>query len=340
MKRIVKLNERDLTLIVKKVLSEQARTAQKSIPALAYQKMIDGAAYWGTDPKDIVDGINMLKSADEFYQMNDMFKDKKTGYKSFDEMIRKEFEYQKGDDKAKIADSNREDLEKITKKLKSLGVPYNYGSKNYLRDFTVLPKPAPAAPAAEKEWPDWDKVKNYLLTKGLPPDFPEKGSQDKERPHDEIVVQNKKFVVGFRNNAEVIVWRNIESSNYGVRKTWSWDGTKPVIDGGLESPMTKKAVGYATTGEDIMTGNKILGLGSRGDIVKAVQISLFQESEGKNNPGCKSDAENMDDCDGIYGKLTKKYVLDFQKRNGLRGQDGNVGLETWKYLDMGWYGNK
>lgn len=339
MKRVVKLNERDLTLIVKKVLSEQARTIQQSIPAVAYKKMIDGAAYWGTDPEDIVDGINMLNSADEFYQMNDMFKDKKTGYRSFDEMIRGEFEYSTGDDKTKVADSNREDIEKITKKLKSLGVPYNFGSKNYLEHFSVLPKPAPATPAAPatqtETKPNWDEVKNYLATKGLPPDFPNKGKV--RELSGTVEIKNDKYVVWFFPWGQVDIMFNSEDSSRlyrNIEKTWSWDGSKPVVEGGVNTPeVTKKASGYASTEDEITSGKKILGLGSQGDLVKRVQYEIFFSSDGKKNPGCKTDSTGPKDCDGIYGKLTKKYVSEFQKTEGLSGKDGNVGRETWSFMD-------
>jgi peptidoglycan hydrolase-like protein with peptidoglycan-binding domain len=41
--------------------------------------------------------------------------------------------------------------------------------------------------------------------------------------------------------------------------------------------------------------------------------------------GCKADVEK---CDGIYGKLTKEMVKQYQKDNGL-AVDGIVGQQTY-----------
>jgi hypothetical protein len=114
--------------------------------------------------------------------------------------------------------------------------------------------------------------------------------------------------------------------------TWEWDGNKPV----LTLPMTKKAVGYAETEEDITNNNKILNTGSKNDLVKRVQFEILLSTKGKYNPGCKKDdADGLYSssfCDGVFGPKTKKGVQDFQRDNGLKDKSGIVGVETWELL--------
>jgi hypothetical protein len=121
---------------------------------------------------------------------------------------------------------------------------------------------------------------------------------------------------------------NSEKRNSG---TWEWDGNKPV----LTLPMTKKAVGYAETEEDIKDNNKILYTGSKNDLVKRVQFEILLSTKGKYNPGCKTDADGdykSSLCDGVFGPKTKKGVQDFQRDNGLKDKSGIVGAETWELL--------
>jgi hypothetical protein len=317
---------------VKPLVNEQKSGDKITI---AYRKMIDGASGWGTDPKDIIDGINMLTSADEFYQMNDKFKDGKTGYKSFDEMIRNEFEYQRGDDNNKVADSNKEDIKQIIKKLSSWGIKYTLGKSNEYEKFAISPKPvAVAAPAADPNIDkDWDKVKNYLTKNGFPPDFPlaeGKFFSKEENGIQYFYIENDEYGLMFGSKRSVWVFRaKGKDTQKTINRSWTWDGSKPVLDGDYKFDATKNAKGYAKTGDEIAAGTHILGLGSRGDVVKQVQYAIAEYYDFKDNPGnCKKD-EGAESCDGIYGKLTKKSVRNFQKDNGFKAVDGNVGRETW-----------
>jgi peptidoglycan hydrolase-like protein with peptidoglycan-binding domain len=113
--------------------------------------------------------------------------------------------------------------------------------------------------------------------------------------------------------------------------TWDWDGKKPV----LILPLTRKAVGYAQTVEDITDNNKILNTGSNNDLVKRVQFEILFFTRGKINSGCKKDEEGYYKpplCDGIFGPKTKKAVQDYQKSEGLKDKSGIVGAETWKSM--------
>jgi peptidoglycan hydrolase-like protein with peptidoglycan-binding domain len=131
---------------------------------------------------------------------------------------------------------------------------------------------------------------------------------------------------------------NSDKRNSG---TWEWDGNKPI----LNLSITKKAVGYAETEEDIKDNNKILYTGSKNDLVKRVQFEILLSTKGKYNPGCKTDADGdykSSLCDGVFGPKTKKGVQDFQRDNGLKDKTGIVGVETWnvmnpKVLDDDWY---
>ena len=119
MSKIIKLYEHDLLNIVKRVLMEGKNETPGKRVKDAYNLMIDGASGSGTNPKKIVSGIKKLKSKEEFYRLNYLFKDKKTGYKSFNEMITSEFGYIK-----LFGMSNTEDFKAIQKEFDRLGVEY------------------------------------------------------------------------------------------------------------------------------------------------------------------------------------------------------------------------
>lgn len=132
----------------------------------------------------------------------------------------------------------------------------------------------------------------------------------------------------FESNGEL---RHKPKGGRDLKGTFSWDGKKPV----LELPLTRKAVGYAQTEEDITDNNKILYTGSNNDLVKRVQFEIMFATKGKTNPGCKKDAEGYYKpslCDGIFGPKTKKAVQDFQKSEGLKDKSGIVGAETWELM--------
>jgi len=88
--------------------------------------MIKGAKGLGTDPDLIVQGIKTIYSDDEFYRLNTLFQDGRSGYKSFDEMINGEFEYSNG------KDSNEKEFNIIKSQLQLLEVPYTIYYTKYL----------------------------------------------------------------------------------------------------------------------------------------------------------------------------------------------------------------
>jgi hypothetical protein len=323
MKKVIRLTESELVRLVSKVISEQAQTDNIS---KSYDLVIKGAkgnfGRFGTHPRHIIGGLSLLKNGEEFYKLNDMFKDKKTGYGSFDEMIRGEFEYtQEG-----AADDNRGDLKQITDLLKKWGVKYNYGKENVLEKFTILPKTIETF-AGSPNVDDWTKVKQYLESNGFPPDFP-KESLTKKEGDSKLLLKNNEHIIAFLNDGKVkIAKKDMAEGGYVRILQWTWDGTKPVLSGDYKTEQTTRAKGYATTEQQILDGTHILGNGSSGDLVKKVQFELKDDNSNPGNCG-----ENEQSCDGIYGPKTRKAVKQMQIKSGLKGKDGIVGRETWNYL--------
>jgi hypothetical protein len=87
MSRIIRLTESDLTRIVKRVIRESYNSVD-----LIYLQIVDSVAGVGTDPNKLLDAIKKLKNSDEFKYLLTLFKDKKTGYSDFFEMINQEYD--------------------------------------------------------------------------------------------------------------------------------------------------------------------------------------------------------------------------------------------------------
>jgi hypothetical protein len=315
---------------------------EKNVQA-AYQLMIDGADGrfgMGTEVQKIIDGINMIKSEDELDRLFTLFKDKKTGYSDFSEMIRGEFE-----------SDNQKDLDKIVSKLNTwYDLKKETPEKFSKLSFTPITKPlrdvAPAAaPAAAPSVPEstnkanWgDVVKYYEGNKDPNWKFDKKEKDEYDSKMKEYIEVNSTDTND--NDAHMkffddgILWIiNKGRSESIVYSTWEWDGTKPVIK---FKDISKNASGYVqptdTDWSAVTEDNKIIGLNAKGPLVKQLQQSLiFQGYSGNTgNPittdvvGCDDDTEK---CDGVYGKSTKEMVKQFQKDNGL-AVDGIFGKQT------------
>lgn len=82
----------------------------------AYNEIVDGAKYWvGTDKTKILKAFDYIKNKQDFETLISMFKDRRTGYGSFEEMVKEEYD---------MFDSN--DIEKLKTKLRSIGVVFNF----------------------------------------------------------------------------------------------------------------------------------------------------------------------------------------------------------------------
>ncbi len=81
----------------------------------AYNEIVKGSKGIGTDKDAILGALNYIKNSSEFHTLRSMFKDKKTGYSSFEEMINEEYDR---------FDYN--DIIKLQEKLYSIGVVLNF----------------------------------------------------------------------------------------------------------------------------------------------------------------------------------------------------------------------
>ena len=135
------------------------------------------------------------------------------------------------------------------------------------------------------------------------------------------------------DDGDVSIWNKGQGTGRSYGK-WEWDGTKPVIK---FKDISKNASGYVqptdTDWSAVTVSNKIIGLNAKGPLVKQVQNKLIEigysgttsGSITTDVAGCLADVEK---CDGIYGKLTKEMVKQYQKDNDL-SVDGNVGQQTY-----------
>ena len=104
------------------LLEENSTNIQK-----AYNEIIKGANYpLGTSKDTILGAFNYIKTVEDFHTLRLMFKDKKTGYGSFEEMINEEYDR---------LDYN--DIIKLQEKLYSIGVIlyFSYGANPYGTKF-------------------------------------------------------------------------------------------------------------------------------------------------------------------------------------------------------------
>ena len=85
-----------------------------------YRHIVDAVAGIGTNPDGVLSALGNIKNQNDFKTLISLFKDKKTGYSSFDEMINGEYDR-----------LNYDDVKKISDKLYLIGVDAIYSaSKN------------------------------------------------------------------------------------------------------------------------------------------------------------------------------------------------------------------
>ena len=187
--------------------------------------------------------------------------------------------------------------------------------------------------------PNWDKVVSYLKTNKFPPNYTSKVEVVKNpygKTYRVEVRDSQGREINLFNYGNVYVTKKADANDLYLGK-WTWDGTKPVIPSMDITNPTQAAAGFAQNRDDIYKNNKILGVGSRNDLVKELQQALYYtyDDEIKNkelpNPGCSLDADETPICDGIFGQKTKQLVSKYQEDNGLK-KDGYVGNETYRSL--------
>ena len=101
--------------------------------SLKYNDIVDASSGPGTDPDKILNVFNDIKDVKEFKTLLSMFKDKKTGYESFEEMVNQEYDR-----------FNYDDIVKLKDRLYSLGVivsfrkaENNFGQNLFAGNFKI-----------------------------------------------------------------------------------------------------------------------------------------------------------------------------------------------------------
>ena len=111
-----------INMIRLKHILEQTSPGRNNVIITAYNQIVNASAGWGTNPDAIVAAIGLLKTPTEFAQLLEQFKNKKTGYSSFNDMINEEYDR-----------FNYSDIVKLVNKLKSIGVDAAFNTRsNYL----------------------------------------------------------------------------------------------------------------------------------------------------------------------------------------------------------------
>jgi len=136
MKKVIRLTEYDLTRIIERVIKEQSSVSNPSNSSVIaiYNQIVDAVEGFGTDPHKLLSAIIRLKNQNEFKYLLTLFKDKKTGYSDFFEMINEEFEL-----------DNWKDAEFLMSALKNINVfttafiPTNhFGVKIFKGNFKLI----------------------------------------------------------------------------------------------------------------------------------------------------------------------------------------------------------
>ena len=187
-----------------------------------------------------------------------------------------------------------------------------------------------------------DVVKYYEGNKDPNWEFDKKGKKEYDGVMFEFVRATSKDTndsdsfINIWDDGEAYFWKKGKGTGRS-KGTWEWDGTKPVIK---FKDISKNASGYVqptdTDWKAVTEDNKVIGLNARGPLVKQVQNVLISIGYSGNTgspittdvQGCLDDVEK---CDGIYGKSTKEMVKEYQKDNGL-AVDGVVGQQTYESL--------
>jgi hypothetical protein len=147
-----------------KVLLEQSNpNIQK-----AYNEIVDGAKYWmGTDKTKILKAFDYIKNVQDFKTLISMFKDKRTGYGSFEEMINKEYDRLDFKDIIKLRDklysigvnlSFNSGENTVGNPLFFEGVKISYVNKTPIKSLQLVPKEC-----SSKWQPQLEKAKNYWI---------------------------------------------------------------------------------------------------------------------------------------------------------------------------------
>jgi hypothetical protein len=112
---------------------------------------------------------------------------------------------------------------------------------------------------------------------------------------------------------DLILFRKYMLAYDAAPSWWSWQETTPLGWKALAKPVARPPAGYSP-----ITSHPTFTRGSRGDQVVWVQQHLV--GAGMETP-----------ISGIFGKKTRRAVIEFQKSRGLKA-DGVIGGSTWRQL--------
>jgi hypothetical protein len=287
----------------------------------------------GTDEDELVKGFSSIKSVDQYKKVEGEIA-KYGGYATLQDVLNGE-----------LSMDDYDTANKIYKHLNSISgieAVFSYRLHKPTGDVTFevgTYKITLSAPEVSNDAPNWDKVVNYLKTNKFPPNYTSKievENNDDGSTFSVHVYDSQGKRIRFWDDGEVSANKKEGGDVFRLGK-WTWDGTKPVIPSWDITNPTKSAAGYAQNEDDLLKNNKILGIGSRNDLVKKIQGELYSEYEDEinaktlPNPGCSVDADENTICDGIYGQKTKQLVSRYQEDNGLN-KDGYVGNETYRAM--------
>ena len=139
MKKVIRLTESDLFLIVKRVIKEskrnifevvsQEKVSQENVKR-AYTDFVNSVSRLGTDEEGVKRSVESLSSKEEFLAFLELFKGGESGYNSFDSAINSEFE-----------DNNYNEVLELRNLIeKKFGVGATPGKKLKDKEVKVAPK--------------------------------------------------------------------------------------------------------------------------------------------------------------------------------------------------------
>jgi hypothetical protein len=144
-----------------KILTEQDNFIIKD----TYKHIVNAVAGIGTNPDGVLSALGNIKNQNGFKSLVSLFKDKKTGYSSFDEMINGEYEM-----------DNYDDIVKLVNKLREFGVITRYmrgenrlGQKLFTGNFKTTFGKDPSGitrvgPSCKSKWsPHLKRAKDYWI---------------------------------------------------------------------------------------------------------------------------------------------------------------------------------
>lgn len=123
----MELNE--INKIIRKILNEELDKSRIDIVKSAYNQIISAVKGLGTDTEKVYNAVKKLKDGKDFKYLTELFKDGRTGYSKFSQMINSEY------DAFNIAD-----VKKLYNYLKSIGVNTTYNINNlggFYGDFKI-----------------------------------------------------------------------------------------------------------------------------------------------------------------------------------------------------------